>query len=142
MALLFGAAGAFKEVIEVTGAGKFIALWASQLPFSPIIVCYVVAMLIRIALGSATASILTASGILAALADQYPEMRTQLILAIAIGVTFMTQPADSGFWLVKEYCNMSVRDIFLKFNPCRMFMSIIGLLLLLAWQSLRGSASG
>jgi H+/gluconate symporter-like permease len=42
--------------------------------------------------------------------------------------------ADSGFWMVKEYCNLSVRDVLLRFNGCRVFMSLIGLAILLAYE--------
>ena len=54
-----------------------------------------------------------------------------VLLAVANGVTFMTQPADSGFWMLKEYGNLTVRDVFIKYNACRIFMSLLGLALLL-----------
>jgi H+/gluconate symporter-like permease len=63
-----------------------------------------------------------------------PGQETLLILAVANGVTFMTQPADSGFWMVKEYCNPSVRDVFRRFNACRITMSLTGLGLLLVYE--------
>jgi H+/gluconate symporter-like permease len=43
----------------------------------------------------------------------------------------MTQPADSGFWMVKEYFNLSVRDVMLYFNACRVTMSLFGVAVLL-----------
>jgi H+/gluconate symporter-like permease len=46
----------------------------------------------------------------------------------------MTQPADSGFWLVKEYCNLLVREVFIRFNPCPITMSLPGLGLLLFYE--------
>jgi gluconate transporter len=131
---LFGAAGGFKEVIQASGAGTFIAEQFRGLAMSPVLVCYLVAMLMRIALGSATAAILTASAILAEFAGKMPGQEVLLVLAVANGVTFMTQPADSGFWMVKEYCNLSVRDIMVRFNACRICMSLTGLGLLLLYE--------
>lgn len=133
---LFGAAGGFMQVIQATGAGRFIADLFRNLPLSPVLVCYFVSVLMRIALGSATASILAASAILRSFAESMPGQETLLVLAVANGVTFMTQPADSGFWMLKEYCNLSVRDVMLRFNGCRIAMSIFGLLLLLAVEAL------
>jgi H+/gluconate symporter-like permease len=127
MVFLFGAAGGFKEVIVATGAGTFIAETAQQLPLSNVAIAYLVAALLRIALGSATASILAASAVLVSLEGP----KTLLVLAVANGVTFMTQPADSGFWLVKEYCNLSVKQVMLYFNSCRVTMSLTGLTILL-----------
>jgi H+/gluconate symporter-like permease len=47
----------------------------------------------------------------------------------------VTQPADSGFWQVKEYCNLSVRDVLLRYNACKFSMALTGLaiLLLVEW---------
>lgn len=132
MVFLFGAAGGFKEVILATGAGKVIGEAILSMKFlPPLVSAYVVAVLMRIALGSATASILTASALLGGLAQQMPGQETFLVLAVAAGVTFMTQPADSGFWMIKEYGNMSVRDVMVKFNKCRIIMSVSGLGILL-----------
>ena len=95
---------------------------------------YLVAVLMRLALGSATAAVLTASALLAAAARGLPGQETLLVLAVANGVTIGTQPADSGFWMVKAYCNLSVRDVLLHFNGCRVFMSLLGLGILLAYE--------
>ncbi len=72
MLFLFGAAGGFKEVIQATGAGRYIAEQAGALPLTPVAVAFVVAVLVRVALGSATAAILTASALLAGLAARLP----------------------------------------------------------------------
>jgi gluconate transporter len=131
---LFGAAGGFKEVIQATGAGDYIADMVMQLDVPKVLVFYLVAVLMRVALGSATAAILTASALLAGAARGMPGQEALLVLAVATGVTFMTQPADSGFWMVKEYCNLSVRDVLIRFNGCRIFMSVFGLVLLLLYE--------
>ncbi len=133
---LFGAAGGFKEVIVETGAGAWIAAEVSRLPISRVASAYLVAALVRAALGSATAAILTASSLLAQMATEMPGHETLLVLAVANGVTVMTQPADSGFWMIKEYGNLSVRDVMLKFNACRIAMSLLGLAILLIYEAL------
>lgn len=137
MAFLFGAAGGFKQVIQDAGAGAYIASEAMRLPLSPVLIAYLVSVLMRIALGSATASILTAAALLADMSRALPGQETLLVLAVANGTTFMTQPADSGFWLIKEYCNLSVRDVMFRFNACRILMSLVGLGLLLAYEAWR-----
>ncbi|MCS7045951.1 MAG: GntP family permease, partial [Gemmataceae bacterium] len=135
MLFLFGAAGGFKEVIVQSGAGEWIAQTVSYLPISKVAVAYCVAALVRAALGSATAAILTASSLLVGVVGAMPGQETLMVLAVANGVTFMTQPADSGFWMIKEYGNVSVRDVMFKFNACRITMSLTGLVILLAWEA-------
>jgi gluconate transporter len=136
MLFLFGAAGGFGAVIHATGAGRVIAEQTALLPLSPVAIAFLVSALVRIALGSATASIMTAAALLTDLAKQMPGQETLLVLAVACGVTFMTQPADSGFWMVKEYGNLSVRDIMLRFNACRILMALTGAAILLTYEAL------
>jgi H+/gluconate symporter-like permease len=135
MVFLFGAAGGFKQVIQDSGAGDYIATQAMQLPLTPVAIAFLVAVLMRAALGSATAAILTASALVAALAKKQPDQATLLVLAVANGVTFMTQPGDSGFWLLKEYGNLSVRQVMVNFNVCRATMALTGLAILLAYEA-------
>lgn len=138
IAFLFGAAGGLKQVIQDTGAGDWIAREVIGLSWlTPVAAAYLVSALTRIALGSATAAILTASALLAGVARAMPGQETLLVLAVANGATFMTQPADSGFWMVKEYCNLSVRDVLIRFNACRITMSLAGLGMLLAYEAWR-----
>lgn len=131
MLFLFGSAGGFKEVIQATGIGDYIAREMTRLPLTPVAVCFIVAGMVRVALGSATAAILTASALLAGLARTMPGMETLLVLSAACGVTIGTQPADSGFWMIKEYGNLSTSDVMLRVNGCRFLMALCGLLLLL-----------
>ncbi len=136
MIFLFGAAGGFKQVIQDSGAGNYIAGQMMRLPLSPVLIAFLVSVAMRVALGSATAAILTASALMAPLSKSLPGHETLLVLAVANGVTFMTQPADSGFWLIKEYANLNVRDVMFKFNACRITMALTGLGLLLAYEAL------
>lgn len=131
MIFLFGAAGAFKEVIQATGVGSYIAELMRGLPLSPVAVAFCVAGLVRVALGSATASILTASALVAGLARDLPGRETLLVLSVACGVTVATQPADSGFWMLKEYGDLSTSDVLLRVNGCRLTMALAGLVILL-----------
>jgi Gnt-I system low-affinity gluconate transporter len=134
---LFGAAGGFKEVIQATGAGDIIARHMMAVPgLSPVAVAYLVAVLMRVFLGSATASILTASAVLQGLIKQCPGQETLIVLAMANGVIVVTQPADSGFWMVQEFGNLSVRDVMVRFNICKILMSLAGLAMLLAAEAL------
>jgi H+/gluconate symporter-like permease len=139
IAFLFGAAGGFKEVIQATGAGDSIASHLMGVPgLSPVFIAYLVAVLIRVFLGSATAAILTASALVQGLVKKYPGQEALFVLAVANGVIFMTQPADNGFWMIKEYGNLSVRDVMLRYNACRIPMSLAGLAMLLVAEAWGG----
>ncbi len=135
IALLIGAAGAFSQIIKDSKAGDYIRDLFLGAPLTPVLIAYCVSALLRAALGSATAAIIAASAVLAKMAHSLPGQETLLVLAVANGVTFMTQPGDSGFWMVKEYMNLSVKDVFIRYNVCRMTMSLVGLVILLAVEA-------
>jgi gluconate transporter len=131
MIFLFGAAGGFKQVIQDSGAGVAIANLFASLPLSPVLMAFVTAVAVRAALGSATAAHATTSALLAEMAFRSGCRASVLVLAVSAGVTFLTPPADSGFWLLKEYGNLSVRDILVRYNYCRGVMALVGLGILL-----------
>lgn len=131
MIFLFGAAGGFKQVIQDSGAGTAIANLFASLPLSPVLLAFVTAVAVRGALGSATAAHATTSALLAELAMRSGCRASVMVLAVSAGVTFLTPPADSGFWLLKEYGNVSVRDILVRYNYCRGVMALVGLGILL-----------
>jgi gluconate transporter len=131
MIFLFGAAGGFKQVIQDSGAGVAIANLFGSLPLSPVVVAFLTAVAVRAALGSATAAHATTSALLAELVVHSSSRASLMVLAVSAGVTFLTQPADSGFWLVKEYGNLTVRDVLLRYNFCRAVMALVGLAVLL-----------
>jgi gluconate transporter len=135
-ALVFGGAGAFKQIIIDSGTGEYVADLVRMMPLSPVAAAFCMGVLLRVALGSATASILTASALLAGLAQSLPDRATLLVLSVACGVTSLTQPGDSGFWLVKEYSNLSVKQVLVYFNACRATIGLTGLSLLLGYEAL------
>lgn len=133
MLFLFGAAGGFKEIIAQTGAGDAIARFVGGLGLSPLVAGFCVAALVRMALASATASILAASALLTNMAAG---QETYMVLAVACGVTVITQPADSGFWMMKEYGNLTYAGVLFRLNGCRILMAFAGLGILVAVQAL------
>src|SRR5262249_15646071 len=100
-----GASG-FKEGNQAPGARDSIAKQVMQLDVAKVLEFFLVAVVRRLALGWATAAILTASALLAPAARGLPGQETLLVLAVANGLTLATQPADSGFGMIKEYCNL------------------------------------
>ena len=123
-------------MIQATG-GEIIAKQMMHLPLTPVAIAYTIAVLMRfLSLGSATAAIITASGLLHGLAQQLPGQETLLVLAVAVGTIVFSQPADRGFWMKKEYGNLTVRETLIRLNAGNVLMSLTGLGILLiveAW---------
>jgi H+/gluconate symporter-like permease len=90
---------------------------------------FLVGAALRIAIGSATAAIATAAGIMAPIAASFPEVDPALIvMGVATGGSFLTHVNDAGFWMVKEYCGMTVPQTLRSYSVMKAVTSLAGLL--------------
>jgi len=130
--LIVGAGGGFKQTLIDTGIGGVLAKAIAGSSVSPLILAWVVAVLIRLATGSATVATVTASGILAPVALTLSTGETSLlVLAIGSGSLFFSHVNDAGFWLVKEYFGMTVGETIRSWSVMETVISVAGLVLVL-----------
>src|SRR3982074_2952619 len=107
--LVIGAGGGFNQVLVQSGVGGAIAHMAIGSHASPLILAWSVATLIRVATGSATVAMTTAAGIVAPIAVAVPGTSAELlVLATGAGSLMLSHVNDAGFWLIKEFFNMTV----------------------------------
>jgi len=107
--LITGAGGMFGGVLELSGIGQALSSSLSDLGLSLILQAFVIATLLRVAQGSATVALTTASGLVAGAAqsaDLSDFQLTLLVVAIAAGATVLSHVNDSGFWLVSRFFGM------------------------------------
>jgi gluconate:H+ symporter, GntP family len=127
--LVIGAGGGFKEVLVGSGVGAAIAERASHWHMSPLFLAWLVAALIRIATGSATVAITTAAGIVLPVASGIPGVNLELVVvAMGAGSLILSHVNDGGFWLVKEYFNMSVTQTLKTWTVMETVISIVALI--------------
>lgn len=111
--LIIGAGGAFKQILIDTGVATAIANLSSQMHLSPIVMSFCVAGLIRVATGSATVALTTAAGIVAPIVESMTGVNTALlVIATGAGSLMLSHVNDAGFWLVKEYLGLTVKETF------------------------------
>ncbi|MEJ8854811.1 GntP family permease [Variovorax robiniae] len=130
--LIIGAGGGFKQMLIASGVGDAIGKMALQAHLSPILLAWLVAGVIRVATGSATVATITGAGIVAPLATMVPGVnRELLVLATGAGSVILSHVNDAGFWLVKEYFNMSVPETFKTWTVMETLVSIVALVFIL-----------
>ncbi|MGG5259302.1 GntP family permease [Phycicoccus avicenniae] len=130
--LIVAAGGGFKQTLVDTGIGELVADWVRTSGISVLLLAWVVAVLIRLATGSATVATVTASGILAPLAAGMPAAEVSLlVLAIGAGSVFFSHVNDAGFWLVKEYFGLSVGQTLKSWSAMETLLSVTGLVVVL-----------
>ncbi|MCW2904107.1 MAG: gluconate transporter [Streptosporangiaceae bacterium] len=131
--LIVAAGGGFKQTLIDTGIGKLVADWVQSSGLSVLLLAWLVAVLIRLATGSATVATVTASGILAPLVVHLSAGETSLlVLAIGAGSLFFSHVNDAGFWLVKEYFGLSVGQTLKSWSLMETLISVCGLVFVLA----------
>ncbi|MCR6686743.1 gluconate:H+ symporter [Pseudoxanthomonas sp.] len=128
--LLVGAGGGLNGILVKTGVAAEITAMSQRFELSPLLMGWTVAALMRIATGSATVAMSTAAGIVApiALAAGYPHPEL-LVLATGAGALVLSHVNDGGFWLVKEYFNMSVAQTFRTWTVLETLISLVALAL-------------
>ncbi|MEU7531020.1 gluconate:H+ symporter [Saccharothrix sp. NPDC042600] len=130
--LIVAAGGGFKQTLIDTGIGKLIADWVAGSGLSVLLLAWLVAVLIRLATGSATVATVTASGILAPLVTTLsPGETSLLVLAIGAGSLFFSHVNDAGFWLVKGYFGLTVGQNVKTWSLMETVISVTGLVFVL-----------
>jgi GntP family gluconate:H+ symporter len=126
--LVIGAGGGFNRVLLESGVGKSIADVALGSHASPLLLAWTVAALIRVATGSATVAMTTAAGIVAPIAAATPGTTPELlVLATGAGSLVLSHVNDSGFWLIKEYFNMTVPQTLKTWTVAETIIGVAGL---------------
>jgi gluconate:H+ symporter, GntP family len=126
--LIVAAGGGFKEVLVRTGVGTLLADWAKDADFSVYVLAWVMAVLIRLATGSATVATITASSLMVGLVEGMSTAETSLVvLAVGAGSVFFSHVNDAGFWLVKEYFKLSVGQTVKSWSLMETVLSVSGL---------------
>ncbi|MDU7472141.1 MAG: GntP family permease [Paenibacillus macerans] len=130
--LIIGAGGAFKQVLINSGVGQAIAEMATGANINIIFFSWLVAALIRVATGSATVAMTTAAGIVAPVLALTPGANVELaVLATGAGSIVLSHVNDAGFWMVKEFFNMSVPQTLKSWTAMETILSVVGLVLIL-----------
>lgn len=130
--LVIAGSGVFVEVMRQGGITDNIASLLKNATVSPLILGWGLAALIRVCVGSATVAGLTTAGIVLPLLAQHPGVPPELmVLAIGAGSLFCSHVNDGGFWLFKNYFNLTVRETFLTWSVMETIVSVVGLLAVL-----------
>ena len=126
--LVIGAGGGFNAVLVQSGVGRVIADVATGSHVSPLLLAWIVAALIRVATGSATVAMTTAAGIVAPLAATIPGTSAELlVLATGAGSLVLSHVNDAGFWLIKEFFNMTVQQTLKTWTVAETIIGVAGL---------------
>ena len=125
--LIVAGAGALKQVFTDSGVSTAIAGSLQTLSINPLILGWLIAAIIRVCLGSATVAGLTAAGIIAPMMATTHVHPSLMVLSIGAGSLMFSHVNDAGFWLFKEYFNLSMKDTIRSWSLMETIVAIFGL---------------
>lgn len=135
--LITGGGGSFKQVIIDCGVGPYAGDLLASSGISLLLVAYLIAVVLRVAQGSATVAIITAAGIVAPIAKSVPGYTPEMIvLAMACGGTMLSHVNDSGFWIVNQYLGMTVPQTLKSWSVMKVITSLTGIAIVMAAQAI------
>ncbi|MDQ0916643.1 H+/gluconate symporter-like permease [Paenibacillus sp. V4I5] len=124
--MIIGAGGGFKQILIASGVGTSIAQMAENISLSPIVLAFMVAGLIRVATGSATVALTTAAGIVSPIVEHMSGVNLELlVIATGAGSLMLSHVNDAGFWMVKEYLGLTVKETFKTWTVLETLLSFI-----------------
>ncbi len=126
--LIITAGGVFKQVLQDSGTDQYIASFSSKWRMPPLIFAWVITALLRVVIGSATVAGITAAGVLTPLVTAGAVSPELMVLAVGTGSVFGSHVNDSGFWMFKEFFNLSLKQTFLSWTVMETSISVLGLL--------------
>ncbi len=127
--LIIAGAGALKQVLTESGTATHLTEMMRGLHLHPILAAWFIAAFIRVCLGSATVAGLTAAGMVAPLIVGSTINPSLIVLATGAGSLMFSHVNDSGFWLFKEYFNLTVKETLKTWSVMESIVSIVGLLM-------------
>lgn len=127
MLLIIGGGGVLKQVLIDGGVGDSVSALFAGSQMSPLLLAWLIAAILRIALGSATVSALTTAGLVIPLmqgADVDPAL---MVLATGAGSLIASHVNDAGFWMFKEFFNLNMKETFATWTLLETIISVVGL---------------
>jgi Gnt-I system high-affinity gluconate transporter len=125
--LVVAGAGALKQVLVDSGVSESIGNLLQHMQINPLLLGWLIAAIIRICVGSATVAGLTAAGIIAPVIEQSHCDPNLMVLSVGAGSLMFSHVNDAGFWMFKEYFNLSIKDTIRSWSVMETIVSLAGL---------------
>ena len=127
--LVIGAAGAFNRIILDSGIGEVLKTVLTTIHISPLIMAWVIAIVMRFAIGSATVAMMTSAGFITPVLAVYPNLDPALVaVAIGAGAIGASHVTDPGFWFVKEALGIPMNKMFGIYTASTTLAAVVGLI--------------
>ncbi|TDV15574.1 gluconate:H+ symporter [Paraburkholderia caballeronis] len=128
--LTIGAGGGLKQTLVAAGISDTISKISEGGHLPLIVLAWLIAVALRQATGSATVATTTTAGIVAPVVAGLSASHTSLLaLAIGAGSVFFCHVNDAGFWMIREYFGLKLKETVYVWSILQTIVSVVGLAL-------------
>lgn len=128
--LITGAGGAYGYIVNQSGIGAFLVENMVRMEFSLILTGFLLSVLLRASLGSATVALITTSAIIGPSITGSESSNVMVTIAICLGGIGFSLPNDSGFWVVSRFAKLSIRQTLSSWSTGGTITALVGFLIL------------
>ncbi len=132
--LITGSGGAFGAILRTIDVNEVLNLQSTS-GFGGLLICFIIAAVLKTAQGSSTVSIITTAAIIAPLLEVFGLQsitdKALGVLAIGAGAMTVSHINDSYFWVVSQFSNMDVKTALKGHSVATLFQGITGLSVIL-----------
>ena len=136
--MILAAAGGLSGILRDSGAAQATITLALGAHMPPLLLAWLLAAVVRVAMGSATVAMAVASAVLAPMVPHLGVRPELLVLATGTGSLIFSQVNDPGFWMVQSFFNLEVKETFATWTVLETLLSIVGLAGTLALAAVLG----
>jgi len=129
--LLTGVAGSLSAVVATTGMGEILSGYFTANTAAPLLLVWLVAAILHIAIGSVSASAITAASMLAPALHALDVPPVLVALAAGSGSLFLVHVTSNTFWLMQTTMGMTLRGTLKTLSLPLSLASVVSLLLIL-----------
>lgn len=140
--MVIGCGNCFGTILQASGLGNALVDLLSKMNIPVILLAFVLAMIIRAAVGSATVAMLTTVSIVGPTAVAMGLSPVTVGLAICVGTVGLTLPTDAAFWLPARYSNLTVKEAFVATTYSTTLASVVGFAVVLVLNAFSGVLPG
>ncbi|MCI1944984.1 gluconate:H+ symporter [Clostridium luticellarii] len=126
--LVIAGGGAFKQILIDSGVAGYIKILMSGSTISPLVMAWLIAVVIRLAVGSATVAGMTAAGMVLPILTSTHASPELMALATGAGSLIFSHLNDAGFWMVKEFFGLTVPETLKTWSVAETILSVCGLI--------------
>lgn len=127
MLLIIGGGGALKQVLVDGGISDYVSQMFATSNMSPIFAAWLITAILRVSLGSSTVAGITGAGLVAPMIQSSDVNPALMVLAVGAGSVFADHVNDAGFWMIKEYFGLSLKETLLSWTTLTSVLSLTGL---------------